>query len=185
MIIIQILYLFFIAVINSIDNMGIGIAYSIARVKVPLMKNLLISFMAFAVAFASALSGDLLSHVLNEEIASIISMLLLVLIGIRMIYGACDSDVEEELEKTKTIGDKEAISVGTVLALDDVGSSVSSGLAGYGPFAVAVPFFIVSFIIFFLANFGGGLMNKLRIGKRANIVAGIVMVIIGVLRYFD
>lgn len=181
----NIIYLFFIAVINSIDNMGIGIAYSIARVRVPLVKNLLISFMAFAVAFASALSGDLLSHVLNEEIAAIISMLLLIIIGIRMIYEAFDDDVEERLGKVNVIGEKEAISVGTILALDDVGSSVSSGLAGYGPFAVAAPFFVVSFIIFLLANYGSSMMYKLKIGKRANIIAGIVMVIIGILRYFD
>jgi putative Mn2+ efflux pump MntP len=181
----EILYLFFIAIINSIDNMGIGIAYSIAKVRVPIFRNLVISLMAFTVAFLSALSGDILSHVLTEELAKIISMFLLISIGIRIIYDALKKDTDESLEKVKIIGGKEAISVGTILALDDVGSSVSSGLAGYGPFAVAAPFFIVSFIIFLLANYGSSFMHRLSIGIKANIVAGIIMVTIGILRYFN
>ena len=39
----QLLYLFLIALLNSIDNIGIGAAYSIAGVKVRLLKNILIA----------------------------------------------------------------------------------------------------------------------------------------------
>ena len=180
----NLVYLFFIAIINSIDNAGIGVSYSIAGVKIPTSKNILISFIAFVVSFISAISGGILSHFLNEQTASIISMLLLVFMGARMIYQSLFNKKDDQLEIVRIIGYKESITVGTVLALDDVGSSVSSGLIGYGPFIVSLPYFIVSFIIFFLANYGTSFFLKLNIGKKATIIAGVLMILMGILRLF-
>ncbi|NOW92746.1 hypothetical protein CCS79_06740 [Clostridium diolis] len=52
----QLLYLFLIAILNSIDNLGVGIAYGIAGIKVKFSKNLLIAFLAFAVSFIASLT---------------------------------------------------------------------------------------------------------------------------------
>jgi putative Mn2+ efflux pump MntP len=182
---VSIIYLFFIAILNSIDNMGVGVAYSIAGKKVPIFKNILISLMAFAVSFVSSLSGGIISHFLNERICTIISMLLLVSMGLRMIYQSFSEKDDNDLEKYNVISNKEAITVGIILALDDVGSSVSSGLIGYGPFMVSMPYFVISFIIFSLANYGAGFVSKLNIGKKATIVSGILMILMGALQFFD
>ena len=181
----HVIYLFFLAILNSIDNMGIGVAYSIGRVKIPLLKNLLISFMAFLVSFISALSGSAISRLLSEDVSTIISMLLLIVMGIWMIYESFKGSEEEKLKDVRIIGYKESITIGIILAIDDVGISVSSGLVGYGPFMVSLPFFVVSFIIFFLANYGTNFLSKFNIGKKATVIAGALMILMGILRYFD
>lgn len=181
----HIIYLFFIAVLNSIDNMGIGIAYSISGKKVPIFKNILISLMAFAVSFISSLSGGAISHFLNENTCTILSMSILILMGLRMIYHSFDKKDNNDLKKYNIITNTEAITVGILLALDDIGSSVSSGLLGYGPIMVSLPYFIISFIIFFLANYGTKFTAKLNIGRKATIISGIMMILMGILQLFD
>ena len=48
----HLLYLFLIAILNTIDNLGVGIA----GIKVKFSKNLLIAFLAFAVSFIASLT---------------------------------------------------------------------------------------------------------------------------------
>jgi putative Mn2+ efflux pump MntP len=181
----HIAYLFAIAFLNSIDNLGIGIAYSISGKKVPLMKNFLISTMAFTVSYVASLSGSIAARFLNEETCTILSVAILTFMGARMIYESFAKKEEEDPKLYNIISNKEAITVGTLLALDDVGSSVSSGLVGYGPFMVSAPFFLISFIIFFLANFGTKFTSKLNIGRKATIISGALMIVMALLRLFE
>lgn len=176
----QLIYLFFIAFINSVDNIGVGVAYSIAGTKVPFRKNLLISLMAFGVSYVSSLSGHFISLHINEELASILGMLLMVFMGIKIIYEAVtESKEKEEITKGKMISYKEALSVGIALAIDDVGSSVSSGLIGHSAFMISMPYFVISVLIFFSGNLGTEFFKKLKIGIKANIISGILMILIG------
>ena len=180
----HIIYLLLIAMLNSIDNVGIGIAYSISGKKIPILENILISLMAFAVSFVSSLSASIVSRFLEEKTCTFISVSLLVFMGSRMIYQSFRRN-DIDLERYGTISYKEAITVGTVLAIDDVGSSVSSGLIGYGPFIVSIPYFIISFIIFFLANYGSKFVRKLNIGQKYTMISGLLMILMGILQLIN
>ncbi len=181
----QLLYLFLIAILNSIDNLGVGIAYGIAGIKVKFSKNLLIAFLAFAVSFIASLSGQFISTFLNDEECSIISMLLLVLMGIKMIYSSLSKKQNDNFDKVKELSYKDAFSIGIALALDDVSSSVSSALIGYSAFMVSLPYFIISLAIFFSGNFALRFITKLNIGNKPTILAGLLMIIIGISQFFE
>lgn len=171
-------YLLLIAVINSIDNMGIRIAYSMGGIKVQIVKNLLISLMAFAVSFTAALTGGIISGFFSEEVCSIASMAILVFMGIKI---ALEPYLKKKADNPiKAISYREAISIGTALALDDFGGSVSVGLVGCNPFSVGLAFFIVSFLIFVSGNYFIIFFAKLKIGNIATIIAGASMIIIGI-----
>jgi len=176
----QLIYLFTIAFLNSIDNIGVGVVYSVAGIKVKLFKNLLLAVLAFVVSFIASVSGQLLSHFINESACSIISMLLLVLVGVKMIYSCFLKRRSIELNKEKELKYKEAFSVGTALAFDDIGSSVSSGLIGYSPFMISFPFFIISLAIFFIGNYVLKYTTKYNLGDKPTIVAGVIMILLGI-----
>lgn len=180
----DVFYLTVIAFLNSIDNLGIAAAYSIAGKKVPIVKNLLISLMAFLVSFVSSLSGDFISGFLSEKTCGILGFGILALMGFHMIYKSFRKE-DEDFNKYNIISNREAITVGTILALDDVGSAVSSGLIGYGAFTVALPFFIISFAMFLLANLGTRFTSRLKIGGKATAFAGILMIIMGFIRLLE
>jgi putative Mn2+ efflux pump MntP len=181
----QLIYVFIIAVINSIDNIGVGVAYSVAGIKVKLPKNILIAFLAFIVSFLSSLFGQFISYFLTDTECSIISMLLLVLMGTRMIYSSFSTKKNTNSNKVKELEYKEALSVGIALALDDISSSVSSALIGYSPFMVSFPYFIISLIIFFSGNYSVKFITKLNLGNKPTIAAGALMVLIGISQFFD
>ena len=180
----QLIYLFTIAFLNSIDNIGVGVVYSVAGIKVKLFKNLLLAALAFIVSFIASLSGQLVSHFLNESACSIISMLLLVLVGAKMIYSCVLKKRSIDLNKEKELKYKEAFSVGAALAFDDIGSSVSSALIGYSPFMISFPFFIISLAIFFTGNYALKYTTKYNLGDKPTIVAGVIMVLLGISQIF-
>lgn len=181
----QLLYLFIIAILNSIDNFGVGVAYSVAGIKVKLSKNILISVLAFIVSFIAALSGQLLSNFLSDDECSIISMLLLTLMGIKMIYSSFFNKKDDNLNNVREIGYKEAFSIGVALALDDVSSSVSSALLGYNAFLISLPYFLISLIIFLSGNYALKFISKVNVGNKPTLIAGILMILIGVSQFFE
>lgn len=181
----QLLYLFLIPLLNSIDNIGIGAAYSIAGVKVRLLKNILIAFIAFIVSFLSAIFGQLISYYLNDTECTIISMLLLILMGANMIYTSFSKKKCNELNDIIELDFKEAFSIGIALALDDISSSVSSSLLGFSAFMTSFPYFIISLVIFFSANYASRFISKFNFGKKATLVAGILMILIGISQFFE
>lgn len=180
----QLIYLFAIALVNNIDNIGIGIAFSVGGIKINLSKNILISLMAFIVSFIASLFGSVISHFLSEQISSIISTLILIFMGARMMYQSYFKRNNDRLDKINTLEYKEAVSIGTALALDDIGSSISSSLVGYSAFMISLPYFIVSLLIFLLSNYASNFFAKLNIGKKATLVAGGLMILMGIVQYF-
>lgn len=180
----QLVYLFTIAFLNSIDNIGVGVVYSVAGVKVKLFKNILLALLAFSVSFIASLSGHFVSHFLSEGACSIISMLLLVLMGSKMIYSCFSKRRSFEFKREKELEYKEAFSVGAALAFDDIGSSVSSALIGYSPFMISFPFFIISLAIFFFGNYALKYTTKYNLGDKPTIAAGILMILLGLSQIF-
>lgn len=180
----QLIYLFTIAFLNSIDNIGVGVVYSVAGVKVKLFKNILLALLAFSVSLISSLFGHFVSNFLSEEACSIISMLLLVLMGARMIFSCFSKKKNIVLNREKELEYKETFSVGAALAFDDIGSSVSSALIGYSPFMISFPFFIISLAIFFFGNYAIKYTTKYNLGDKPTIVAGVLMIILGISQIF-
>ncbi|MGK0467047.1 manganese efflux pump MntP [Clostridium sp.] len=179
----QILYLFTIAFLNSIDNIGVGVIYSVGGIKVKLLKNLILALLAFAVSFVASLSGQFISHFLSVEICSIISMLLLVFMGVKMIYSSVYKN-NTDFHRYKELEYKEAFTVGAALAFDDIGSSISAALIGYSPFMISFPFFIISLGIFFLGNYALKYTTKFNLGNKPTIVAGGLMILLGISQFF-
>lgn len=180
----QLLYLFTIAFLNSIDNIGVGISYSIAGIKIKLPKNILIAFLAFAVSFITSLSGVIINYYINETICSITSMLLLVSTGSIMIFRSFYNK-ENSILNLKEVNYKEALSVGIALALDDMGSSLSSSLLGYNPFLISMPYFIISLIIFFSSNYEIKFSPRFRKKNKATMFAGVIMIMLGLAQLFS
>lgn len=179
------LYLLFIALINSFDNIGIRVAYSIGGIRVTFLKNLLISFMAFAVSFTASLSGNFIASIMSEEVSSILSMLLLSGTGIKIIIEGF-SEKGEKAKDIKTLNYRQAISIGTALALDDIGGSVGVGMAGHSALAVGTAFFVISFLIFLTGNYAIMFLSKLKINpKITSTIAGLLMVAIGISQFLE
>jgi putative sporulation protein YtaF len=198
----RIIYTLFIALANNIDNISVRIAYSIRGIKIPMSKNLYISFITFIFASLAALSGQVVSQTINSRISSYLSMILLVGIGIWIIVEPYRNKKNKEQEvmvnedvsiqdimknpekadvnNSKDIDFKEATLLGVALSMDTLGGGLSAGMIGVNPIFVGFFSALVSFIALWLGNYVAKIFSKWNIGEKAPIIAGILLILIGI-----
>ena len=194
-------YSVLIALSNNIDNISVRIAYSIRGIKISLSKNIWISVITFIISTFAAYSGKLLSGLFSKEFSSIISMILLSAIGLWIIFGdyfkdkkvnqadisknvnvfdVLDKPEIADVDNSKTIDFKEATFLGIALSINNIGGGLSAGMIGLNSFLVGILSAIVSFIALFAGNFIADLFNKWNFNKKANVFAGIILILIGI-----
>lgn len=79
------IYTLLIALVNNLDNIGVRIAYSIRGIKIPHLKNLWISIITFIISSTAAFSGKLISIIVTQKVASLLSMIILTIVGICIV----------------------------------------------------------------------------------------------------
>ena len=195
------LYTILIALANNLDNISVRIAYSVSGIKISTVKNLWISAITFIIATLAALAGSRISSFFDAGISSAISMLLLAGIGVWIIREQFVKQEENENDKppkskkkllnilrrpesadadgSKEIDFKEATMLGIALSLDNIGGGFSAGMMGLNMFYMGLMSALVSFLALWTGNHISIFLNKYGLGKKAAVVSGIALILIG------
>jgi putative sporulation protein YtaF len=196
-------YILLIALANNIDNVGARIAYSLRGIKITTLINIWISVITFFISMLSAYSGTVLSGLLSKEVSSAISMLLLTAIGIWVIaepYMRKSAEGSEEaapengksifhimikpekadMDNSKHIDFNEATVLGIALSINNIGGGISAGMIGLNSFWVGLFSALLSFLALWGGNYITDYFNKWNIGNKATVVAGMLLIIIGI-----
>lgn len=195
----HLLYTFFIALANNIDNIGVRIAYSIRGIKINTLKNLWISLITFVFSSFSALAGAGISGIFNRKLSSVISMALLCMIGIWIILGQYikKENMREEpdennifrvlrepeyadMDRFKSIDLKEATILGIALSINNIGGGISAGMIGLNEFLVGFLSALISFLALLTGNYITEFLKRYSLGGKATILAGIALIAIGI-----
>lgn len=193
------IYTLIIALANNLDNISVRFAYSIRGIKISNLNNLWISIITFIISFLSASSVSMVSKYLNEMVASIISMLLLIAIGLWIIfeqyynknhissdknhYGILDilrKPEKADLDNSKDIDFKEATLLGIALSINNIGGGISAGMIGLSPIFVGFLTAVISFIAIWSGNFVSVFFNKWNLNTKSAIIAGITLIFLGI-----
>ncbi len=197
------LYTFFIALTNNFDNIGVRIAYSIRGIRISTLINLWISVITFVISFFAALSGTIISRFLSQKLSSLLAMLILTAVGLWMILepyikrnnicndesdqtsksGACHvilNPQHADMDNSKHIDFKEATLLGIALSINNVGGGLSAGMIGLNSFWVGFLSAVLSFLALWAGNYVAELFIKWNIAKRAAVVAGLLLIAIGI-----
>ncbi|MDR3552215.1 MAG: manganese efflux pump [Clostridia bacterium] len=192
-------YSILIALANNVDNIGVRIAYSVRGVRLGIFKNLWISVITFLISGAAALLGSALGAAAGE-FCHVLSMAVLVAIGTWFIVepyrkphrrrreSAHKSPVIEALKDTensdidnsKSIDFKEATLLGISLSINNIGGSMSAGMIGLGVLLIGVLSALVSFIALLLGNLLTSAFVRLKLGNKATVAAGVILILIGI-----
>jgi putative sporulation protein YtaF len=196
-------YTIFIALANNLDNISVRIAYSLRGIKISTSKNLWISIITFFISSFAAFSGKVLTNLFTSRTSSILSMVLLTLIGLWIIlepYLKKETNVKAEINTTsecsiyeifkkpekadtdnsKDIDFKEATFLGIALSINNIGGGLSAGMIGLNSFFVGFFSALISFLALWAGNYITEFFNKWNLGKKANVIAGIVLILIGI-----
>lgn len=190
-------YTIFIALANNLDNISVRIAYSLRGIKISNLKNLWISVITFFISTLAAFSGSILLKLLTRRISSVLSLILLVGIGLWIILephfkkepsSKCDENIfdilnnpeDADMDNSKDIDFKEATILGIALSINNVGGGLSAGMIGLNSFFVGFLSAVISFLALWLGNYITQFFNRFNLGKQANVLAGILLIIIGI-----
>ena len=197
------LYTFFIALTNNFDNIGVRIAYSIRGIRISTPINLWISVITFIISYLAALSGTIISSFLSHKLSSLIAMLILTTVGLWMIMepyikrnNICSDESDQvrkggaynvllnpqhaDMDNSKHIDFKEGTLLGIALSINNVGGGLSAGMIGLNSFWVGLLSAVLSFLALWAGNYVAELFVKLNIAKRAAVVAGLLLIAIGI-----
>ena len=196
------IYVFFIALANNIDNIGVRIAYSIRGIRIPTSKNLWISVITFIISSFAAFSGSVISGFLSKQISSIISMLFLITIGLWIIlepklkkrsilkvesnagksniYNILIKPETADMDNSKEIDFKEATFLGIALSINNIGGGLSAGMIGLNSFFVGLFSAIISFLALWSGNYITKFFDRWDLGDKAALLSGILLIIIGI-----
>jgi putative sporulation protein YtaF len=145
----------------------------------------------------------MISGFLSKQVASIIAMLLLTMIGLWMIVepyaaktrdSAGDSEKEEgksifrimmkpeyaDKDHSKHIDFKEATLLGVALSINNVGGGLSAGMIGLSPFWVGLLSAVLNFLALWAGNYIAAIFTAWNLSQKATVVAGIILIAIGI-----
>ncbi len=166
------------AVSLSLDSFGVGIAYGMRKVNIPLVSKLIICFFSIVYSGAAIALGGVLCSALPPAVSKTAGIIILAGMGVYILLQALrktetappagtgpDSaekrtekrpgtmrvlkDPEEgDLDRSGVIDIKESLLLGLALSIDAIGVGVGSSMAGLA--SAAIPFAIGLFQLFFL-----------------------------------
>lgn len=171
----------------SIDALGLGITYGIKKTKMSKAGNAIIFLTLFVLTSISVFVGHYISILLSPRFSAILASTLLILLGIYNIYKSKNTITTNfDTDNSNYIDTKEAFILGLAVAVDASCVSLGSGMIGLGSFIL--PIFMAFFHTFFV-NCGNlvstTIVKKLKISNKSlSILAGVILIFIGILRLF-
>jgi len=196
----------------SVDGFSVGITYGMRKVRFPFFSLLLIALMSGMMVFASMNIGRLLALFLSAQVERWLAAMILIALGGWAVYNvykpkrgessSMELDGMQEvnkfsgavqvlkrpelgdLDRSGVISQKEAMLIGLALSMDSFGAGISSSLLHFPSlsFALLVGVFNLLFIRAGLSL--GYMMSKTRIMKKATMVPGVVLIVLGVIKLF-
>lgn len=189
----NILYAFFIALVNNLDNISVRMAYGLKGIKIDLNMNLFISAITFIVSTLTAYFGSSLSTIISPLICNIFTMLIFVILGLGFILGPyikhkeanklvdiISNPDEADLNKNKKIDLKEAMFLGIALNINNIGGSFSAGMLSLNPYTIGLLSAIFSFLALWLGGYLEHVFKKAMDNKKATWIIGFILIIIGI-----
>ena len=190
----------------NLDNIVIGIAYGMKKIRMRTASNFLIALFTTAGTLTSMWAGKLLTAIIPASTAGKIGAGVLVLLGcvffgksvlhsvrqskkaqsvaLRGADEMLDYAERSDRDVSGSIDVKEALAVGLGLTLNNLGTGLVAGVSGIPVFLAAAANFAVSFFFLTLGFWlGSRLLGRLP-GKFAPFLSGLLLILLGLIEWF-
>lgn len=191
---------------SNLDNIVIGIAYGVKKIKIGKTANFIIAIITSIGTFLSMSVGKYISTFLPNYIANLLGAVVIILLGLYFIIQSVVklakntkakelslkdiSDMVEyaeksDLDKSGDINIKEALLVAFGLTFNNLGTGVAASITGVNiALTVASTFLISIFTIIIGQALGNHVLGKL-LGKYAPLISGILLIALGIIEAFN
>lgn len=191
---------------SNLDNVVIGIAYGIKKIRIGIIANLIIAIVTSTGTFLSMTFGTYITKFLPNSISNALGAVALVILGayfvvqsIKKLTNGSNSkelalkDIDDMIEYAKksdldSSGDinmKESLFIAFGLTFNNLGTGVVASITGVSiKFTVTATFILSIFTIVFGEIVGNNVLGKF-FGKYAPLISGILLMILGIIEYLN
>lgn len=188
----------------NLDNIVIGIAYGIKKIKIGFSANLIIAIVTASGTFLSMAAGRYISDFLPAGTANTLGALVMELFGFYFIVQSFFTlrkskrskelalkdvpDMMEYAEKSDlnhngSINIKEAVLVGLGLMVNNLGTGIAASITHINVFVTTAATFFISLLTLSFGNYLGKRALGNLVGKYASLISGFILVLLGILEY--
>lgn len=180
--------LFILAITLSIDAFGIGVAYTIKGVIIPLQSKILVGFISAAIMWGAALTGEFMLRFLPEWCAKYLGIFILFLMGAIFIRNSLctESTQTYDLDASKRIELLEGILLAIALSADSISVGVAAATLGLSWFFLGIMVGFLQMIFLWVGNIviKRGSRLKCLDCRLSGMLSGAMLILIGLLRLF-
>lgn len=202
-----------IAIAANLDNLGVGIAYGIQKIKISHRSNLVITVISFIATWLSGAVGEAISLYLSPAIANISGAVLLFGVGVWVFINPIMTAIKEntpivdlnlfgttriyigpteimryperaDMDHSRDLGDWEAIMLGIALSINALAGGFDAGTIGISSLTEAVWVGIFSFITIMLGCYFGNKYTAKQLGNYATLISGTLLIVIALHQLF-
>lgn len=191
---------------SNLDNVVIGTAYGLKKIKIGLTANLIIAIITSTGTFLSMKLGGLISiflpnYIANEFGAGVIIILggyfviqsLLKLFSNRKTKELALKDISDmieyaeksDLDNSGDINIKESLLVAFSLTFNNLGTGIAASITGVNIEFTVILTFTLSLITILLGEAIGNHVLGNFLGKYAPLISGILLIILGVIEFLN
>lgn len=97
----------------------------------------------------------------------------------KTVYDILKEPENADIDNSKDIDFKEATFLGIALSINNIGGGLSAGMIGLNSLFVGLFSAVISFLALWAGNYITDFLNKWNLGKKATLIAGILLILIG------
>lgn len=181
---------------STADSFIIGFNYGLKKVSINNTSNFYIAMVTCVGTFLSMHFGKILGDLMSAKAANMIGGMVLILLGMYMLKMSVlpkrnkilemseDPTIVDE-DKSQVIELKEAILIGVILSVNNIGMGVGAGITGMPVFITPLICGIASFLFVKSGSLLGGLLKSRRLSGYFEIVSSVFVLILGILGFFN
>lgn len=191
---------------SNLDNLVVGIAYGIKKINISIIANLTIAIITSMGTLLAMSIGTYITNFFPISVTNSVGSVIIIILGTYFVLQSIlnlknnnkakdialknATDMVEYAEKSDfdNSGDlniKEASLVGIGLMLNNLGTGLAASITGVNLQITVISTFIFSILILLLGKFIGNNVLGSFCGKYAPLFSGILLIILGIIEFFN
>lgn len=191
---------------SNLDNIVVGIAYGIKKIKIGIIANIIIAAVTTIGTFLSMSVGSYISTFLPQSVTNALGAVVIIFLGIyfvaqsiiklrnntksnelalKDINDMIEYAEKSDLDDSGNINIKEALLIAFGLTFNNLGTGVAASITGVSIQFTVIATFILSIITIIIGEAIGNHILGEILGKYAPLISGILLIILGIIEFFN